>query len=114
MINDHFRAPQVPRRTKPTTAPIQRRPILFQIESPGQTPQVLPLDPLLARVLAQLAGAGEGGLLNTDPNLSARVCKLRRMGVHIDMVREPRTDGGAGWLARYWLASSVQRLQEGS
>lgn len=114
MINDHFRPPQVPRRTKPTTAPIQRRPILFQIESPGQAPKVLLLRPLLARLLTQLAEAGEGGILNTDPNLSGRVCKLRRTGVQIDMVREPRTDGGAGWLARYWLTSSVQRRQEGS
>lgn len=111
MINDHFRAPQIPRRTKPTKAPIQRGPILFQIESPGHAPQVLQLDPLMARLLTQLAEAGEGGILNTDPNLSGRVCKLRRMGVHIEMVREPRTDGGAGWLARYWLASSVQRIE---
>ena len=114
MIKDHFRPPQVPRRTKRAMAPIQRCPIHFQIESPGQAPKVLLLDPLLARVLAQLAEAGEGGILNTDPSLSGRVCKLRRMGVQIDMVREPRTDGGAGWLARYGLASSVQLLQDGS
>lgn len=111
MTNDLFRPPQVPRRPKPTAQTIQRGPILFQIENSGHAPEVLPFDPLLARVLVQLAAAGDAGLLNTDPNTSGRIGRLRRMGVQIDMRREPRKDGGAGWLARYWLVSSVQRIE---
>lgn len=112
MTNDFFRSPQIPRRPKPPTTPTPHRPILFQIESPSQAPEILSLDPLLAQVLAQLAAAGEAGLLNTDPKMGGRVGKLRRQGLPIETTREPRKDGGSGWLARYRLGCDVQRLQE--
>lgn len=67
------------------------------------------LDPLLDKMLEQLAEAGPVGLLGAHSKISARISQLRRLDVAIETTREKRTDGGAGHLARYRLACTVQR-----
>lgn len=100
----------IPRRTRHDGLTEKPSPIRFCIAVPGEAPEIVALTPNLSAVLVRLAEAMPDGLGGGSPRLRKHIADLRASGVPINASREPRQDGGAGWVAVFRLACQVEAI----